>query len=63
MDVELLMNFVRKGLESTQLLGRSQFLKKEETQALGLSRSMALLDGAHTQESAKALANTISTIC
>ncbi|XP_010671519.1 dihydrofolate synthetase isoform X2 [Beta vulgaris subsp. vulgaris] len=54
---------IRSGLESTQLLGRSQFLKKEETEALGLPGSMALLDGAHTQESAKALANTISTVC
>ncbi|XP_021840202.1 dihydrofolate synthetase isoform X2 [Spinacia oleracea] len=54
---------IRSGLESTQMLGRSQILKKEEIEALGLSGSMALLDGAHTQESAKALANTISTVC
>uniref|UniRef100_A0A803L2R3 Mur ligase central domain-containing protein n=1 Tax=Chenopodium quinoa TaxID=63459 RepID=A0A803L2R3_CHEQI len=54
---------IRSGLESMQMLGRSQFLKKEEIDALGLSGSMALLDGAHTQESAKALANTISTVC
>ncbi|XP_074291663.1 dihydrofolate synthetase-like isoform X2 [Silene latifolia] len=54
---------IRSGLECTQLLGRNQFLKKEELEALGLCGSMALLDGAHTQESAKALVDTISTVC
>ncbi|KAL2903513.1 Dihydrofolate synthetase [Bienertia sinuspersici] len=36
---------IRSGLEGTQLLGRSQILKKEETEALGVPESMALLDG------------------
>ncbi|KAH9618710.1 hypothetical protein KSS87_020868, partial [Heliosperma pusillum] len=36
---------ILSGLENTQLLGRNQFLKKEELDALGLSGSMALLDG------------------
>lgn len=54
---------VRTALENTQLLGRSQFLKKEETEALGLPGSIALLDGAHTRESAKALADTVSMAC
>ncbi|KAK9724733.1 hypothetical protein RND81_05G095200 [Saponaria officinalis] len=54
---------VCSALESTQLLGRSQFLTKEEIRELGLCGSMVLLDGAHTQESAKALVNTISTVC
>ncbi|XP_074281779.1 dihydrofolate synthetase-like isoform X2 [Silene latifolia] len=53
---------IRTALESTQLLGRSQFLMKEEVEALGLRGSMVLLDGAHTQESAKALINTISAV-
>lgn len=56
-------SFIRTALENTQLLGRSQFLKKEDTEALGIPSSMALLDGAHTQESAKALADTISMAC
>ncbi|GMH19622.1 hypothetical protein Nepgr_021463 [Nepenthes gracilis] len=50
---------IRTGLEHTQLLGRSQFLTPNEAKPLGLSGSMILLDGAHTQESAKALVNTI----
>uniref|UniRef100_A0A7C9EKK8 Dihydrofolate synthase n=1 Tax=Opuntia streptacantha TaxID=393608 RepID=A0A7C9EKK8_OPUST len=59
----ILDDSIRTALENTQLLGRSQFLKKEDTEALGLPGSMALLDGAHTQESAKALADTISMAC
>ncbi|KAL9240516.1 hypothetical protein vseg_014724 [Gypsophila vaccaria] len=53
---------IRSALESTQLLGRSQFLMKEEIKALGICGSMVLLDGAHTQESAKALVNTILSV-
>ncbi|KAI3826177.1 hypothetical protein L1987_00222 [Smallanthus sonchifolius] len=47
------------GLESTQLLGRSQFLTSVEAEALGLPATTILLDGAHTKESAKALADMI----
>ncbi|CAO2821265.1 unnamed protein product [Amaranthus hypochondriacus] len=54
---------IRTGLGSTQLLGRCQFLKIQETEALGLPGSMVLLDGAHTPDSANALANMISTVC
>lgn len=50
---------IRTGLESTHLLGRSQFLTRTETQALGLPGATILLDGAHTKESAKALVETI----
>ncbi|KAD7480492.1 hypothetical protein E3N88_03628 [Mikania micrantha] len=50
---------VRTGLESTQLLGRSQFLTSFEAEALGLPGATILLDGAHTKESAKALADMI----
>ncbi|XP_076916264.1 dihydrofolate synthetase-like [Bidens hawaiensis] len=50
---------IRTGLESTQLLGRSQFLTSVEAEALGLPGATILLDGAHTKESAKALADMI----
>ncbi|XP_027334194.1 dihydrofolate synthetase [Abrus precatorius] len=50
---------IRSGLEHTYLLGRSQFLKSEEAEVLGLAGATVLLDGAHTKESAKALMNTI----
>ncbi|PWA95404.1 folylpolyglutamate synthetase family protein [Artemisia annua] len=50
---------VRTGLEQTQLLGRSQFLTSVEVEALGLPGATILLDGAHTKESAKALADMI----
>lgn len=50
---------VRAGLEHTYLLGRSQFLTSKEAEALGLAGATILLDGAHTKESAKALADTI----
>ncbi|KAL8142478.1 hypothetical protein V2J09_015510 [Rumex salicifolius] len=52
-------NSIRSGLESTQLLGRSQFLTHEEAEKLGFPNRTLLLDGAHTKESAEALANTI----
>ncbi|KAK9292440.1 hypothetical protein L1049_020412 [Liquidambar formosana] len=52
---------VRAGLEHTYLLGRSQFLTSKEAEALGLPGATILLDGAHTKESAKALADTIRT--
>ncbi|KAI3725706.1 hypothetical protein L1987_65498 [Smallanthus sonchifolius] len=50
---------IRSGLERTQLLGRSQFLTSAEAEALGLPAATILLDGAHTKESAKALADMI----
>lgn len=52
-------NSIRRGLESTQLLGRSQFLTHEEAERLGFPNTTILLDGAHTKESAEALVNTI----
>ncbi|RDX58328.1 Dihydrofolate synthetase, partial [Mucuna pruriens] len=50
---------IRSGLEHTYLLGRSQFLTSEEVEVLGLTGATVLLDGAHTEDSAKALVNTI----
>ncbi|CAI8605613.1 unnamed protein product [Vicia faba] len=50
---------IRRGLESTYLLGRSQLLTSEDAKVLGLTGATILLDGAHTKESAKALVNTI----
>ncbi|XP_074328985.1 dihydrofolate synthetase isoform X2 [Apium graveolens] len=50
---------IRTGLEHTELLGRSHFLTSEEAEAIGLAGAKILLDGAHTKESAKALADTI----
>lgn len=50
---------IRTGLEHTELLGRSHFLTSEEAEAIGLPGAKILLDGAHTKESAKALADTI----
>lgn len=49
----------RAGLEQTQLLGRSQFLTQTETSAIGLSGASILIDGAHTEASAKGLADVI----
>ncbi|XP_045789160.1 dihydrofolate synthetase [Trifolium pratense] len=50
---------IRRGLERTYLLGRSQLLTSDEAKVLGLTGATILLDGAHTKESAKALMNTI----
>ncbi|XP_028106672.1 dihydrofolate synthetase-like [Camellia sinensis] len=47
------------GLEQTYLLGRSQFLTSKEAETLGLFEATILIDGAHTKEFAKALADTI----
>ncbi|CAL5435862.1 unnamed protein product [Camellia sinensis] len=47
------------GLEQTYLLGRSQFLTSKEAETLGLFGETILIDGAHTKEFAKALADTI----
>ncbi|XP_015878195.1 dihydrofolate synthetase [Ziziphus jujuba] len=50
---------IKDGLQHTHLLGRSQFLTSKEAEALGVSKPMIMLDGAHTKESAKALVETI----
>ncbi|RCV13886.1 hypothetical protein SETIT_2G382200v2 [Setaria italica] len=54
---------IQSGLEETQLPGRSQFLTREEALVLGLDGpSTILIDGAHTEASAKALSNVIETV-
>ncbi|CAL5071874.1 unnamed protein product [Urochloa decumbens] len=54
---------IQAGLEETQLPGRSQFLTQEEALVLGLDgASTVLIDGAHTEASAKALSNVIETV-
>ncbi|PWZ44403.1 hypothetical protein Zm00014a_018362 [Zea mays] len=54
---------IQAGLEETQLPGRSQFLTAEEASALGFDgASTVLIDGAHTEESAKALSGVIKTV-
>ncbi|KAK3032943.1 hypothetical protein RJ639_036114 [Escallonia herrerae] len=53
---------IRSGLEHTYLLGRNQILTCVEAEALGVPGATILLDGAHTKESAKALAYTIEMI-
>ncbi|XP_059298859.1 dihydrofolate synthetase [Lycium ferocissimum] len=50
---------IRSGLESAFLQGRSQILSSEEANLLGVPGATVLLDGAHTKESARALANTL----
>ncbi|XP_027163858.1 dihydrofolate synthetase [Coffea eugenioides] len=56
---ELSDESIRAGLENAFLIGRSQILIQNEAERLGLSGATILLDGAHTKESARALANTI----
>lgn len=46
---------IQAGLEKTRLPGRGQFLTKREIQTLGLSGVSILVDGAHTEASAKGL--------
>ncbi|KAK3137068.1 hypothetical protein QOZ80_5BG0447280 [Eleusine coracana subsp. coracana] len=54
---------IQAGLEETQLPGRSQFLTDEEASVLGLDgSSTVLIDGAHTEASAKALSDVIETV-
>ncbi|XP_073129992.1 dihydrofolate synthetase isoform X2 [Henckelia pumila] len=52
---------IRTGLEGAFLLGRGQFLTSKEAEVLGLPGAAVLLDGAHTKDSAQALANVIKT--
>uniref|UniRef100_A0ACD5X2A2 Uncharacterized protein n=1 Tax=Avena sativa TaxID=4498 RepID=A0ACD5X2A2_AVESA len=54
---------IRAGLEKTQLPGRSQFLTQDEASVLGLDgASSILIDGAHTEGSAKALSDVIRAV-
>ncbi|KAJ0989314.1 hypothetical protein J5N97_007670 [Dioscorea zingiberensis] len=53
---------VRAGLECTQLPGRSQFLTSKEAKALQLSKTSVLIDGAHTEASARGLADLIRMV-
>ncbi|KAJ1281972.1 hypothetical protein BS78_03G014100 [Paspalum vaginatum] len=54
---------IQAGLEETQLRGRSQFLMQEEASALGVDgTSTVLIDGAHTEASAKALLDVIESV-
>ncbi|XP_057840201.2 dihydrofolate synthetase isoform X1 [Cryptomeria japonica] len=50
---------IRAGLENTNLYGRCQFLTPKQVEMLGISGATVVLDGAHTEASAKALATTI----
>ncbi|XP_019200196.1 PREDICTED: dihydrofolate synthetase isoform X2 [Ipomoea nil] len=50
---------IRAGLESAILPGRSHLLTSKESERLGLPQITILLDGAHTKESARALAQTV----
>lgn len=54
---------IQSGLEKTQLPGRSQFLTQEEASVLGLDGAFTILiDGAHTEASAKALSDVVKTV-
>ncbi|XP_042379239.1 dihydrofolate synthetase-like [Zingiber officinale] len=50
---------IRVGLEKTRLNGRSQFLTQREILRIGLSDVNILIDGAHTEASAKGLVEVI----
>lgn len=50
---------IRAGLEGTYLLGRCQFVTPAQAKMLGVDGATIILDGAHTEASAKALAATI----
>lgn len=51
---------IRAGLESAYLLGRSQILTSASAKILGVPGATIMLDGAHTKDSARALANTVN---
>lgn len=53
---------IRAGLEGTTLLGRFQYLTPEQVQMLGIEGKTVILDGAHTEASAKAIAATIRMV-
>lgn len=50
---------IRTGLEQTRLLGRTQFLNCTEAERLGISGTSILVDGAHTEASAKGLSDVL----
>ncbi|CAK9275710.1 unnamed protein product [Sphagnum jensenii] len=50
---------IRAGLEATVIPGRFQILDQHKAQALGFSNARVILDGAHTEASANALACTL----
>lgn len=50
---------IRAGLEGTYLFGRCQFVTPAQAKMLGVDGATIILDGAHTEASAKALASTI----
>ncbi|KAK8939276.1 Folylpolyglutamate synthase [Platanthera zijinensis] len=50
---------IQAGLEKTCLPGRGQFLTRREVETLGLSGVSILVDGAHTEASAKGLIDII----
>ncbi|XP_020576788.1 dihydrofolate synthetase [Phalaenopsis equestris] len=50
---------IKAGLEKTCLPGRGQYLTKKEVETLGLSGVSILVDGAHTEASAKGLIEII----
>nr|CAD1843305.1 unnamed protein product [Ananas comosus var. bracteatus] len=50
---------IRAGLERTKLHGRNQFLTQKEASAFGLQEVSLLVDGAHTEASAKGLSDVI----
>lgn len=54
---------IQAGLERTRLLGRSQLLTREEAETLGVSEGFILVDGAHTEASAKGLSDVIRMMC
>ncbi|GAA0167681.1 ligase [Lithospermum erythrorhizon] len=51
---------IRAGLESAYLLGRSQILRSAGAKRLGVPDATIMLDGAHTKDSARALADTVN---
>ncbi|XP_078174692.1 folylpolyglutamate synthetase family protein isoform X3 [Carex rostrata] len=53
---------IRSGLEQTRLQGRMQFLTKREASAIGVDNISLLIDGAHTEASAKGLSEVIEAV-
>ncbi|KAJ3701108.1 hypothetical protein LUZ61_004813 [Rhynchospora tenuis] len=53
---------IRAGLEQTCLQGRMQFLTKREASAIGADNISLLIDGAHTEASAKGLSEVIKAV-
>ncbi|KAJ4818404.1 Folylpolyglutamate synthase [Rhynchospora pubera] len=53
---------IRAGLEQTCLQGRMQFLTKREASSIGADNISLLIDGAHTEASAKGLSEVIEAV-